>query len=487
MSADTAPRLLLDALVESLVAGPGRRVVVRDRRTCLTSDALLAGARTVADALPAACPGLPARPRVAVVAPNSAHYVSVLLGLLSAGALPVLVDPTVTEHQLRALVEQTGLDAVVRAAAASPTASPLAHGFDVEPFGRTSRARPPVHGTTELCRLTSGTTRTPGCLEFSGAAVLAAAGGWLRAGGLDHEDRVLCLAGAYNGLAFNTSIVPGLLAGCTLVLPSGPPTTSSVRRLLAEHDPTVLVAFPAVYDGIARAGAGHELARVRSCLSSAAPLSAATRDALRTAGAVVADYYGLAETGPLTAGSDGAPGQGPLLDHVDARVVDGELSVRSASMATRYLNYPGELESRLDDDGYYRTGDEGTVAQGRLVLGERLGKGLNVAGRKVGPGQVRDALLGSQALRDAHVLLHPAAPGSDVVLLTALVVPADADDAAELPARLQSHVRGVLAPHERPQHYVVVDAIPRSGSGKPRTHEITALLPDTAAEREERL
>lgn len=479
------PARLLAAVLRGLESGADRPVVI-GTRTAFTAETLLVAADQVRERFTGTATGSD-RLRVGLSASNSPEYVAVLLGSLLAGAVSFLIDPGLSEPQRDVLIRSCGIDVMVQAEPEEGTAErqPLLPGLAVsEVRTRWAGERPELDASTEICRFTSGSTRTAAGIEFTGQAVINAGEAWARATNLAATDRILCFAGAYNGLAFNTSVIPALLSGATLYLPTAAlPSGSYVRRQVAAVQPSVLVGFPAIYDSLARTAAALATAP-RLCLSSAARLSAATRTTLADRDhLVVSDYYGLAETGPLTAGTrrgeQDTGGQGRLLPHVEARVDHGELLVRSTSMGTRYLNYPGVLQSRLTDDGFYRTGDEGRLQDGRLHLEGRTGKGINVGGRKIAPDEVRDVLLTHRSVADAHVTTRPA-PGLDGVasqILVALVVPVGGGaDPETFDADLRAHCAAELARHEVPQQFIRTATIPRGGTGKARTGEIDALL-----------
>jgi len=401
--------------------------------------------------------------RIAIRARNSPAYVVALLGVLRAGAVPFLVDPAWSDREFGLVATACGIDAVLHDSEEGlvPAVLPVSEAPELLP-------------DTEICRFSSGSTRTPGCIEFRGTAVLAAARGWTAASGLTAGDRILSFAGLYNGLAFNTSLIPGLLTGASLWLPRGLPSAGNVARHVEALRPHVLVGFPALYDGLARREVGTgALAEVRVALSSAAKLSeSTTRTVSERYGLKIADYYGIAETGPLTFNAEPDPGtgQGRPLPGVDIRLDGTELLVRSGSAGSRYLNYPGEFERRVTGDGYYRTGDEGQLRDGRLTLLGRAGKGINIGGRKVSPDEVAEVLLTHPAVSDCHVLAGRK-PNSDPVLV-AVVVAANGTGAVEL----RQHCLARLASHKVPEKVLFVGELPRTGAGKPRTAELTVLV-----------
>lgn len=439
----------------------------------------------------------PAAPRVLLRARNSTRYLVALVGTLLTGGVPMLLDPLTSDTEVAEVIATCGVDLVLDDRSAGPIAGPRAALTD-DGQGRyrvrTGTGSPTGHRATaiehqtvvaslardtELCRFTSGSTRTAACIEFSGTAVLTAARSWIAASGLTSRDRVLCFAGLYNGLAFNTSLIPSMLAGATLIVPSGLPSRGYVCRQLAAARPSVLVAFPAIYDSLAGSdGALTGLDQLRLSLSSAARLAPGTvetlaaRDDLR-----ISDYYGLAETGPVTLELNPAPGSGQGLPLPHAEIAfdtevghECELLIRTPSMGTRYLNYPGGFESRLTENGFYRSGDEGELRNGRLHLLGRLGKGLNINGRKISAEEIRQVLLNHPAVRDCHVFSLEDEAGNTV--LGALLV----TTTEVSPTELRRHCLERLAPYKTPNRILFTSSIPRSGSGKPQLQRIEEYL-----------
>ncbi|MFD7731519.1 class I adenylate-forming enzyme family protein [Kitasatospora phosalacinea] len=424
------------------------------------------------------------RPRIALTLRNTAHYPIALLAVLGSGAVPFLFDPQWEETEIAAAVRSCGIDLLLHdrplpPAVAAP-ARPLPGGLQAS-AATGPRERPDLLPTTELCRYTTGSTGFPNCVEFSGDAVIGAATGWITGTGLRADDGILCFAGLANGLAFNTSLVPGLLAGSVLHLAGGLPTAGHVLRYVRETGPSRLTGFPALYASLLRRTApAPELAGIRVAISSGAPLPPDDARALAERhGLSVANYYGIAETGPLTFDRepDPARGLGAPLPGVEFRfppdapaATAAEIRVRSRSMGSRYLNAPGVLEQRLDPDGFYRTGDEGYLESGLLHLAGRSGKLINIGGRKVDPTEVANVLRTLPGVTDALVLEVARSDGDKA--LGALVAAPGGLDADTV----RAHCRSLLAPYKVPERLAVVDAIPTSSIGKARLTAARALL-----------
>lgn len=485
-AAMTDTTVLVTALERALIRS-GPAVAVQDGRAELTYLQLLERARGVSRRLASLARPAGRRPQVLICAANSAAYVTSLLGVLLAGAVPFLLDPALGRVERDALLSGCGIDLVLHDV---PSAGGAGSGGDADRGSSPDLlitevpgdpdGRPAVLATTEVCRFTSGSTRTPACIEFSGTAVLNAARAWLAGSGLAAGDRVLCFAGLYNGLAFNTSLVPGLLTGATLWLPRAQPSAGYVARYLERAQPHVLVGFPALYAGLSRrpdalAGTGE----LRAALSSAARLDPAIAAAMRERhGIAIGDYYGIAETGPLTIndqpwleGQQGRPLDGVSIELADA-VAGGpaELLVRSTSMGSRYLNYPELLAQRLTPDGFYRTGDRGRLVAGRLELTGRSTAYINVGGKKVSPEEVRHVLLTHPEIEEAHVLGLALGSGENIV---AALVQSQSELGED---GVRSHCATRLAAHLRPTLIRIVPQLPRSGSGKVAAAEVARLL-----------
>ncbi|WP_411072541.1 class I adenylate-forming enzyme family protein [Streptomyces sp. cmx-4-25] len=417
------------------------------------------------------------RPRIALAARNSTTWVTAYLGILHAGAVPFLVDASASDSELERICEDCSLDLILHDRDTPGDVIPALPGLTAT-HRHVAERRHLLHPGTEVCRFTSGTTGKPNCLEFSGRAVRAAAENWAAGTAMTADDRILCCAGLSNGLAFNTSLLSSFLVGAQLLLSHGLPTSGRIRRLASETRPTRLVAFPALYDSFVRTGAGRtDFASVRVAISSGAPLRADTKKRFtELTGVPMGNYYGVAEAGPLTystvtsAQSLGRPLPGVDIQTRGAIDQDGAVHVRSASMATRYLNAPGLLESRIDDGGHYSTGDRGRLEAGELVLTGRSNRMINVGGRKVDPVEVSNIISTVPGVEQAVILEVPDQHGEPAV--AAVLVLGEGFDVSEVRLRMRDN----LAAHKVPTLIRVVETIPTTVIGKPVFHELRRLF-----------
>ena len=422
--------------------------------------------------------GTPTGDRIGLKAANSVGYVVCYLAAVRAGFTPFLIDASLGRDEVGRIVEECSLDLVLHdGTEAVGTTVGETMGLRISGFPRTPK-RYEALPDTEVCRFTSGSTGKPNCIEFSGSAVTMAATNWVAGTGLRAEDRIACFAALSNGLAFNTSLLSAFLVGASLHLTRGLPTGGHIARLLARTGATRLVGFPALYESAVR----RELDRVvfgsvRLAISSGAPLRPATREEFTAlTGVPVSNYYGVAETGPLTftAAPDGSGSLGSPLPGV--RLAAGEadhpaeITVRSQSMGSRYLNAPGVFESRLDPNGDYRTGDEGYLDERGLFLTGRTSRMINVGGRKVDPIEVAEVLRRATGVHDAAVFEVTGRHGEPVVA-AAVSGTAGLDE-----SDLREHCAAALAAHKVPSFIRVVPAIPANAIGKPSLDRLRDLV-----------
>ncbi|TCJ97677.1 class I adenylate-forming enzyme family protein [Nocardia alba] len=419
---------------------------------------------------------------------NTPGDVALLLGALRSGLVPLVGDPAWSEHEIAETLKRTGASSVVRAqrpesVAASITlgdggvrylelaaepGAPLRHDLDGIDFGR----------------FTSGSSGAPRCLGFGIEAMINAASAWGAATQLTSADTVMCLAALNNGLAFNTSLLAVFEVGATLVLPGVRPIPSSMLAALRTWSPTVLVAFPFVYEALAERDLGG-LTSLRLLVSSAAPLRPDTdRRWSAELGTHICNYYGLAEVGPVTfndgrvAGSLGRALAGVELLEIPtpetengSRAVDptpARIAVRTAAMATRYLDpRPPDFADHLDSNGRYLTQDLGFLRDGDLFITGRADRIVNIAGRKIDPGEIADVLLRHHDVSGALVRAEPTT--------TEPVLCAYVESATAGRSDLIDHCRKYLSQYKIPQRWTIVPALPRSSAGKIMSAQLAGI------------
>lgn len=200
----------------------------------------------------------------------------------------------------------------------------------------------------------------------------------------------------------------------------------------------------------------------------------ATYGMTETFGGIV--YEGLALNGVavrvIDPDHDHRSPDGPPRPRLAMPDVVGPIEVRSPTLLRTYRNGVDPV----DADGWYRTGDLGSVSadEQRLTVHGRADDMIITGGEKVWPDVVESVLRADHRVRDAAVL-GVADPewGQRVV---AVVVPEDPATPPPLDA-LRDLVRTQLPAAAAPKDLRVVDELPRTSLGKIRRSALTE--PDT--------
>jgi acyl-CoA synthetase (AMP-forming)/AMP-acid ligase II len=238
--------------------------------------------------------------------------------------------------------------------------------------------------------------------------------------------------------------------------------------------PTIHQLLLARADKSARPAGADKLRFIRSCSASLPPQVMAD---LETAfGAPVLQAYGMTEaahqmsSNPLPPGTrlPGSVGRGTdvgigIMD-AEGRLLPagerGEVVIQGPNVVSGYENTP-EANATAFTDGWFRTGDQGVLDEnGYLTLTGRLKEMINRGGEKISPREIDEVLLAHPAVAEAVCFGMPHVTWGEEV--AAAVVVREAATEQELLA----HCKERLADFKRPKVIHIVEAIPRTATGK---------------------
>ena len=383
---------------------------------------------------------------------------------------------------------------------------------------------------------TSGTTGTPKAVPLTHTNLLTNVNAIAAARLVGRGDRALLPLPLYHAYPLTIGMLTPLALGCGIVLPAGISGPEIVTAMRQGHV-TTLIGVPRLYTalldnkrrGIASqpfpmsalistflAVAGwakrqgiHWPGRIflgsirrkvapelRLLVSGGAPVSAEVEEALGAIGWEMLTGYGLVETssmltynlpGATLLGSAGRPIPG-----MEVRIANaggdsiGEIEVRGPSVFSGYRGDPTKTREAFTEDGWFRTGDLGSIDnKGFIHIEARKSDTIVLAdGKKLFPDEFEAIYAAAPLVREIALL------GQNGVLV-GLVVPdfSAARDFGTL--RLGDAIREGLATkaqsmpsYARLTGFAVAhDALPRTQLGKIRRHLLPSLY--AAAQRHE--
>ncbi|NLV54686.1 MAG: AMP-binding protein [Acidimicrobiales bacterium] len=371
---------------------------------------------------------------VAVVAQGGTAFVDALRAAWDAGDAVAPIDP-----RLPAPARAAVLDALRPAVVLDP----------LDP-GRTmtGAAAPDVDDGDALVIPTSGTTGPPKGVVLTHAALAAQAAAVHRHLGVGAGDRWLaCLPLAHvGGLGV---VVRALVDGVDLEVHDR--FDAAAVADARDRGASLVSLVPTALDRVGAAGFRWVVLG-----GSADPVADRPANVVRT--------WGMTETG------GGVVYGGRPLPGVEVTVVGDELHLRTPGVARGYRRSDGGVDRLPGRDGWYATGDAGSVAaDGTVTVHGRLDDVIVTGGEKVWPDAVEAVLRRDPAVAEVAVAGRPDAEWGERV--EAWVVPAPGAAAPGLDA-LRDRVRAELPAWCAPRAVQVVDALPRTPLGKVRRRDL---------------
>ena len=372
-----------------------------------------------------------------------------LVAVRAAGAAAVGLIDEVWDAGDAALPLDPGLPvATARRIAADLGASALIEPGDRRTLSHGTEAVLPA-GTALVVR-TSGTTAAPRGVVLSRAA--------LRAGVEASIDRLDARSGARWLAVLPVHHVAGLLVVLRARVAGTTPIVHprfDAARVAAETSATHVALVPTMLHRLLEHDA--DVRRFHRILLGGAATSDDLRARATAAGARLTISYGMTET------AGGCVYDGRPLDGVSVAVEpDGRVLLRGDVLANGYL-VDGRVVPLTDEDGWFRTGDVGTFADGRLVVHGRADDVIVSGGVNVSTTAVAEILHDHPRVADAAVVGVPDDEWGEVAV--ALVVPSDPDAPPSL-ADLRDHVGAHGDRAAAPRRLRVVSALPRTAMGK---------------------
>ena len=256
---------------------------------------------------------------------------------------------------------------------------------------------------------------------------------------------------------------------------------------LLEERVTMFFGVPTMYTRLLREAEAREErpAPIRLYVSGSAPLSPQAFDEFEGLfGERILERYGMTETimnltnpyeGERKPGTVGRPFPGQ-----EARVVDvetrepmpdgeiGEIEVRGPNVFPGYWNRPDATDESFDQEGWFATGDLGSVGEdGYYTISGRAKELIITGGYNVYPREVEEVIEGCPGVSEVAVVGLPDPEFGERVV--AAVVREDQGLTAE---KVTDFCREDLASFKKPREVVFVEGLPRNALGKVLKHRV---------------
>jgi len=432
--------------------------------------------------------GLETGDRVLLSAESSADLVTSYVAALRLGLVVIPTNTAYGPRELAHVIEDAGPRAAIvddpekRAAlsALAPALRVLTPALAIPdgPVPPLDAARPEAPA---LIGYTSGTTGRPKGAVLSHANCLASAEGLRLAWRWTEADRLLLALPLFHMHGLGVGLHGTLYNGATAVLYRGFRPEEILSEIEA-REATLFFGVPTMYHRLAihpRAGA---LAKLRLCVSGSAPLPASLHEDIEHVSAQrVLERYGMTETLMLVsnpydaerrAGTVGFP-----LPGVELRLAGepAEIQVRGPNVFEGYWQRPDANAEAFTEDGWFRTGDLGSMDEDGYVRIVGRAKELIISGGyNVYPREIEDVLRTHADIEDVAVVGESDPEWGERVVAYAVTTAPLALDA------LRSWIGDALAPFKHPRAFHRVEALPRNALGKVQKHRLAKgeVLPD---------
>jgi len=346
------------------------------------------------------------------------------------------------------------------------------------------------------CLYTSGTTSMPKGVLTSHVSVMIGGltNALLQGGSWGAEPATLLnVLPLFHTTGLNALVLPTLMTGGRVVLP-GRFDPVEMLDAIERHGVTHAMLLPIMWKALVDVNehAPRELGSVRLCIYAMAQMPADVLDRVDATfpNAAVVLGSGQTEVVPATVlqwpeHRHTKPGSwGPPVPTVEVAIMGpdgtvlppgetGEIVYRGPHVCSGYWNN-ADANSKAFSHGWFHSGDIGHVDdEGVVWFTDRLKDIIKTGGENVSSIEVERVVANVPGVLECSVIGVPDERWGEAVCVA--VVPAP--DAGEgLEDRIIDHARATLAGFRVPKRVVLLDALPKTATGKTRKHELRAAV-----------
>lgn len=331
---------------------------------------------------------------------------------------------------------------------------------------------------------TSGTTGKPKGALLSHGNILASAQALVTAWRWTPTDRLILCLPLFHMHGLGVGVHGTLLSGGSAVVLPGF-DVDQVLDAARHHQASLLFGVPTMWVRLLASPRVSELQLLRLCVSGSAPLAADVWKDLAAQGhQQIVERYGMTETVMLTsnplvgdrrAGTVGLPlpGVEVRLDRCGNDSI-GEIQVRGPNV---FSGYAPPSRSGLDDEGWFATGDLGSIDKGGYLSIVGRSKDLIISGGyNVYPRDVEDVVRSHSSVADCAVVGESNREWGETVTACIILKRVGSIDPELIADLIRDYAATHLANYQRPRRVVILNEFPRNALGKVVKAELLKLI-----------
>jgi len=447
---------------------------------------------------------------IGIMVPTSAGCAFSVLGALMAGKKPVMINySTGAANNARYAQKKCGFHTIITSRALLEKINcPIVDGMvfleDIasqitirDKLRAALTARMPVglllryvhtgsDSETVAVLFTSGSEKDPKAVELTHKNIISNIEAFSSMVNLNDKDVMLANLPYFHVFGLTVNMWAPLYHGMTIVSYANPLDFQKICQIVREERPTVMAATPSFWWGYLKKSEKGDFDSLRILMSGADKCPQALRDGFMQKHSIeLLEGYGTTETSPVISvntpehnkpGSVGRP-----LPGVEVKIENyetgeeckpgevGRILVRGDLVMKGYYDDIEETAMRIRH-GWYDTGDMGYIDDdGYLWHSGRLKRFIKVGGEMVSLVKVEEELerLLPQWVACCVVEFADETKGARVVAAVT-----DKVDERKILKQLSGHLPNIAIP----KHFVVINELPKMGSGKIDFRKVTDLV-----------
>ena len=453
---------------------------------------------------------------VGVMIPTSAGAMLTTMGLMMSGRVPVMINYSTgaaenceyaqqkcgfkTIITSRALLEKIGSrivpgmvfieDVMTTITAVDKIKAALKSKM---PFNVIKKSLPKAHEEDNVVILfTSGSEKDPKAVQLTHKNIGANVIDIFKSLKLDDSDIFLGNLPLFHVFGYNTNFWLPLLRGLTVVTYPNPLEYRKIVQIIKEENISLMLGTPVFFHGYLRQSEPGELSSVRIAVAGADKCPDILRDGYKKKhGITLLEGYGCTETSPVISvnlpnankpGSTGKPLPSVKVKIADIntgeelpRGAEGKLLTKGDHIMKGYFDDLEETSLRIKD-GWYDTGDMGMMDEDGYVWHRgRLKRFTKIGGEMVSLVKIESVmteLLPPEA--DCCVVEIPDYL-KGAMIIAAVTVELDKK---EIVKKMSEQLPNIALP----RHFLVMDELPKMGSGKVDFRGVTEIVKEKFAD-----